>query len=175
VPAFQSEWAAALNNLAVFRLGQKRLNEAQGFLEEAIRHQKAAWDADPKSATYPQRLADHHRYRIGIFLQQQAHADAARAAAEMVETLPEDATVSYRAAQCFGYCILLAQNDSQLSVEARRAMIQEYTQQAIRRVRESVTRGLRDGKSLEKDEAFQAIRSSEEFSKLVAEVQARQK
>lgn len=173
----QSELAGTLSNLAeelvVSQTGD--LRKACRLLQEAIQHQQAAREKEPRNPTYLRFLVTQHANlaQAEYFLDE--HRQATQAATALPRLDPGNPEAWQRAAQCFALCIPLAEKDSKLAADARQATAHEYTQEAMRLLREAVARGYSDGKSLETDDAFEALRSSEDFRKLVAELKTKQK
>jgi tetratricopeptide (TPR) repeat protein len=177
VAALQSDLAVTLSNLGGELVVSDRgdLHEACRLLREAIRLQEAARDKEPNNPTYLGFLVSQHfnlaqaQYFLG------EHREATQTAAALPRLDPDNWEAWHRSAQCLALCLPLALKDPKLAADARQATAREYARDAMRMLRQAVARGFTDGKSLEADEAFEALRSSEEFRKLVAELKARQK
>jgi len=148
VPDYQSEFGAALHNLAgVVCRDEARVLEARQLIERAILHQQAALKANPKHPRYRQFLANHYWNLADALIELDEHADALKAIEELVGVFP-DRWEKYREAACLLMSFVGRVNrDPKLSKEERNRWDQAYGERARELLQEAVSRVGEDSKA----------------------------
>jgi serine/threonine protein kinase/Flp pilus assembly protein TadD len=161
----RSALGAALNNLARILNDRGEPKEARDLLTEAIPHQQAALDAEPKNPDVRAFLRNHcwHLATAQVLLRD--HRGAAAAAAELVRLYPDGWQEQVRAAEYLARCAALAAKDAGLTEEQRREVAREYGDRALALLRQAVDRGWRDAAALT-GPSFEPLRSRDDFHAL---------
>jgi serine/threonine-protein kinase len=157
-PDCQSELGLTLNNLALVAYNRQDANEAKRLLNEAIRHQRSAWGANPNNPSVQQRLRDHYQGLAWVQLDLKDHAAAAAAARELVKSVPQGWDTYHRAAGYLARCAALAEEDQ--------ALANAYAQEAVELVSKAVAEGLADASKLHTD-TFAPLRNRSDFQRVV--------
>jgi flagellar biosynthesis/type III secretory pathway protein FliH len=100
------------------------------------------------------------------------HADADAVARKLVEATPADSWICYNAACCYALCaaaVAPGKPDEQLNGEEQE-LRQQYINQSVAAVQQSVQNGWRDAMSLTTDPDLDPVRSTREFLDLVEAV-----
>jgi tetratricopeptide (TPR) repeat protein len=130
VPGHQSELGAQLHNLGwlLFKLG--RHEEAAALLDQAIQHQRAAYELNPLNPQYAQFLRNHALSLASVLMPMGNHADAAMVACQASVVLPDDFYTQMKTAGALADCLRVAERDETLSATRRAAVMSEYADQA---------------------------------------------
>lgn len=112
VPEYQSGLGGTLDKLAGILHDRGELAEARKLLEQAISHQQAALEANPRHPPYQQLLRNHYSVLAETLLRLKDHAGAAKAAQAMAGVRPGNATNAYEAACYLAPCVTLAATPS---------------------------------------------------------------
>jgi serine/threonine protein kinase/uncharacterized protein HemY len=127
VAAYRSQLAKVLHNLAILLARQGDLARARPLLQEAIGHQRAAYEARPEQ--YRRDLLQHYQMLIKVLLDSRDHAAAAKEALAMVGVSGGAWKPCYEAAGSLQRCQFLAAKDPGLTAARRRELAQTYTRQ----------------------------------------------
>jgi tetratricopeptide (TPR) repeat protein len=157
----------AVGNVAALRREQGRRDEALKLFEEAIAHQEAALQANPRSATYRKHLRVDYENLAGTFLDLGNHEQAGRATRKMLEHYPNRPENLYSAARILARCVPLARADGKLPEPLRDQTAGSYADQAVALLRSSIDNGFRDAKRLQQDTSFEAVRPRQDFQHLL--------
>src|SRR5581483_8626952 len=169
----RSDLAAVWENrgITLGRLG--RWEEALAAYKQAVDGQRLAAARAPDRPRFRRHLADHW---LGVADAQRAlgrPADAAtalRAGLDAAAGYPEGL---YGAAAGFARCVPLAGKGKPEPDADDRAERQRYAALAVEALRRAVAAGFADAARLKTDAALDPLRGSEDFRKLLAEVEAK--
>jgi serine/threonine protein kinase/Flp pilus assembly protein TadD len=140
VPRYQNELGAQLHNLGSLLSERGQLEEAAALLERAIEHQRAAYELNPLNPQYALFLRNHSLLLAEILTKMGNHVDAAAAALQAPEVMPEDHLTRIYVADQLSNCLRLAERDETLSEARRAALMIDYAGQAAEFLREAVPR-----------------------------------
>jgi len=135
------------------------------LLTEAIPHQQAVLDAEPKNPNIREFLRNHYWHLATAQVLLCDHRGAAAAAAELVRLYPDRWQEQVRAAEYLAQCAALAAKDAGLTDEQRGEVAREYGDRALALLRQAVDRGWRDVAALT-GPAFEPLRSRDDFHAL---------
>jgi tetratricopeptide (TPR) repeat protein len=171
VPDCRSDLGGLLSDLAMVYQRQKEHAQARPLLEQAIDHQQAALRANPRHPTYRQFLHIHYRLLADSLIQLGLHAELARRSEELARTFAEDREDGYRAGRYLARCVHLAEQDGQLPEPRRRDLAEAYARRAVAVLREAVRRDPGAAERLNSDKDLNPLRNTEDFKRLLAEVE----
>ena len=175
VPNYRSELGGVLNNLAMLRINENRLAEAEPLLVRAIANQRAALKANPKSPHYREFLSNHYAVLADAQVRQGQHRTATESAVAMSGVRPEHAEDAYDAGCLFARCVPLAQADQKIAEAQRLMLAQQYGDQAMMWLRAAIARGYNDVEHMKTDDDLTSLRQRPDFQKLLAELEAKRK
>jgi serine/threonine protein kinase len=173
----------ALNNVARLRADQKELTEARALYERAVQHQTIALQLDPKSEIAREYLGNHLHGLADTLTRLGEHVEAAKAASQLADldrpppprrlALVNRAAYADRfwAAEYLGRCAVLAAKDENLAPDQRAALAEDYSGQAVERLRQAVQQGFKNVDLLRRDPDFESLRSREGFQRLIRELE----
>jgi tetratricopeptide (TPR) repeat protein len=172
-PDMQNDLAGTLVNLASLCNQQRDYAAAKAYLEEARPFHLAALKANPKHPTYRQS------YRNNLANLTQAHAGLldqvpAIKTAEQIRDLGSDAAGNvYDAACALALCIPIVEKHEKLDAKERQAAVQFYGDEAMKLLRDAVSKGFRDAAQMKKDTDLAPLRERADFQKLLADLEAK--
>jgi serine/threonine-protein kinase len=161
-----------LKTLAQLETDRHQLADAQRSWEEAIRHQRAAVEADPGSATYHKDLVRYYFALMDVVLQRGDHAEAAKLEQELQQASVSQLPDLPRLAVLLSKCIKLAGDDTKLSVQKREELAASYGRQAVGLLRQAVRAGYQDVAYLENSKELEPLRAREDCKKSLGEITA---
>jgi serine/threonine protein kinase/tetratricopeptide (TPR) repeat protein len=170
VPTYVSEFGATLSNLAMLRLNQNNLDEAQQLLQRAIECQQSALRMNPHNTFYHTNLSNHYAILMDVNVRKGEHRAASDFAARLAAQRLENAEDAYDAGRGLAQCAALANIDKNLDESARNELVAKYSGQAITFLRDAVKRGLTDLERFETDAGLEALRELPDFQKLASEL-----
>jgi tetratricopeptide (TPR) repeat protein len=159
-----------LKSLAQLEADHDQLADAQRSLEEAIRHQRAAVEADSGSATYRKDLARYYFALMDVVLQRGDHAEAVKLEQELEGSRVPQLQEIPRLAALLSKCIKLAGADTRISPEKREELAASYGRQAVELLRQAVRAGYQDVAYLENSKDLEPLRSREDCKKSLDEI-----
>ncbi len=169
VPRYESQWGTTLNNLAYRHMARKEWVQARPLLEQAILHQRAALQTNPRHPLWRHFLRSHYLLLGETLVRLRVHSEAALAATELIKIVTPGGPDTVQTAGYFARCVPLALKDAQLPAEKRQALARSYGDQAIALLREALARGSAKAAELRDNPVFQALREHEDFQKLLAQ------
>jgi hypothetical protein len=98
------------------------------------------------------------------------HAAAAAAAEEMLPFEADPPKDAYTAACVLAQCVSLADKDAKLSEPERKELARHYADRAVALLRQAVAKGYKDVAKVEKEQDLDALRSRDDFKKLLADL-----
>src|SRR5262249_7291482 len=149
--------------------GQTRvaLVEARDCLTRAILCQRTACAGDPANRTFPHLLYEHYHDVLVVELLLGNHRGAAKTARELPKVTPDGASDYVLAAECVARCIPLVKADTGLSMDDREKLGETYALEAVKLLREAVTRGFRGVQELRTVPAYEPLRGRADFRNLL--------
>src|SRR5439155_4585382 len=165
VPEYQTDLAGTLRDLATLAHRRHELPAASQWLRGAIEHQQAALKLRPDNTAFRQALCQSWGNLTSILVQLGEHGAAAEAADEFSRLFPESADNHYVATCFLARCARLAEQDSQLTPDKRRAAAQTYADQAMNQLRKAIQRGFKDAEQLSQNADLDSLRSRADFKR----------
>jgi serine/threonine protein kinase/tetratricopeptide (TPR) repeat protein len=167
--------ANACGNLALFRLDQRDFKAAKAYLDEAAPHQEAALKANPQHPEYRQCYRSNLTSRIWLCGGLGDQAGAKQVAQQLRDLDWDPPDNAYAAARGLSYCIRIVETDKQTAKPDRDKQAASYGDEAVKMLRDAVALGYRDAARMEKDVFLDPLRGRDDFKKLLAELEAKQK
>jgi serine/threonine protein kinase/tetratricopeptide (TPR) repeat protein len=175
VADYQGGLAGTLTNFAKLHNQRGEFAAAAALLEKAGTHHQAALGARPKDRDFRESYRDHlvavGQTRLGLA----DHAAAGTIAAEVDRFGYEPAKDTYDAACLLARCVTLANKDAALPEARRKELAHSYSQKALTHLQQAVARGFKDVARMKKDPDLEAVRTRDEFHKLLAELEGKTK
>ncbi len=141
-PDTRAVLVASANRLAPLLRNQGQPAEAEQLLDQTLRSLQPTLEADTRHPILRSLLQDFYTNLAETHVQLGKHAEAARAAAELPRLDPEGWRAYRRAAGFLARCVPLAELDTRLSENERRALARTYADRAMTWLREAIRRGL---------------------------------
>ncbi|HEX8199404.1 MAG TPA: tetratricopeptide repeat protein, partial [Isosphaeraceae bacterium] len=139
-PDLWSGLGADLMNLASLLVSRGELAEARHLVDRAILRQRAALALKPRQPQFHEYLGAQYRLLVNIALQSGDHAEAARAAEEVIRAVPERVRDVPSAAGVLAHCAQMARQDPNLLPEERAALAESYAGRAEALIRDAAGR-----------------------------------
>jgi serine/threonine protein kinase/Flp pilus assembly protein TadD len=172
-PDMRNELASTLVNLAILAIQRRDFAATKAYLAEAQPHHQAALKANPRHPTYRQ----FYRNNLGVLAQAEAgllDRAAAVKVAERIRDLGWDAAGNaYDAACALALCIPIVQKHEKLDAEGRQAAVQFYGDEAMKLLRDAVSKGFQDAARIKKETDLAPLRGRDDFHELLAALEAR--
>ena len=174
-PDLRNELAGTGVNLAMLRQQQGNWAAAKRLLLEGRPHHLAALKANPRDPTYRQFYRSHLAVLTQVHAGLLEQADAVRTA-ETCRNLGWDAPADAYAAACgLSQCVPAVAKHDQLDDKRHNEAVQFYADAAMKLLREAVSKGYKDVPHMKKDTDLDPLRQWEDFQKLVAELEGKEK
>ncbi len=174
-PDRQNDAAGAMSNLARVLLARKDPDGARRLLEEALPYHRAALKAYPRHPAY-RTFYRNNRWRMAeTLLELEEHAAAAEAAGQFLQMAVEPPRDAYTAACLLAGCVRLAARDECLPEGKRQEQATTYGDRAVAALRQAVAKGAKEVAQMRKDPLLDPLRPREDFQKLVAGLEAKDK
>jgi serine/threonine protein kinase/tetratricopeptide (TPR) repeat protein len=174
-PDYRNGLAGTLVNLGMVRNQRREYAAAVPFLEQARPHHQAALKVNPKDRTaglfYHNNLctlAESHR-QLG------EHAQLATTADELARFGYDPVNDPYNAACDLCRCAVLADKDTKLDDGQRKELAKGYADRALVMLQQAVARGYNDVAHMKKDSNLEPLQGREEFQKLLAQLEKKNK
>ncbi len=174
-PRYQNRVAAASVNLARLVLARNDAEGAHRLLKDAVVHIEAALKASPRHPDYRNNYRLIHWRLAETHLALKDHKSAAEAASKFLEANVEPPRDAYTAAGLFAGCVRLATEDKRLSENERQIMATSYGDKALSALHQAVEKRAKEVSRLGKDPSLDPLRSRQDFQKLQAELEAKNK
>jgi serine/threonine-protein kinase len=162
-------------NLARLQVEVNKLNEARPYLQDAIRHERAAMKAAPQNSGYKQDLPRLYLSLAEISVGLEDHAQAVKAIADLREFIPTGWPDLLRTAGLLARSIPLADKDKTIAEPKRKELAKAYGDQAMELLQRAIQDGSIGSDYVRKAEEFESLRSRDDFKKLLAEMDAKRK
>jgi serine/threonine protein kinase len=172
-PDLRNSLAGNCVNLACLHLVQGKWIAAKRLLLEGRPHHLAALKVNPRHPAY----REFYRNHLGVLTTVHAglldQADAVHTA-ETWRDLGWDAPAdAYDAACLLSQCISIVAKRDKLNDKQRKEAAQFYGDQAMKLLRDAVSKGYKDVARMKKDTDLDPLRQREDFQELVAELEAK--
>ena len=168
---FCSDLGATLNDLGMALSDSGNLEEAVSMFEEAVVHQRRAFDESPNIAKYRRYLNNHFGNLTLAFLKMKRANDAAAAAHERRKLWPGSPRELYGVAQHLAQCASIVEGDEELNTLGAQPNREKYAEQTIAVLQEAVAAGFKDFRLLETDPKLNSIRFHPRFQELTGNFQ----
>jgi len=166
VPEYECALGRTLHDLSFLLCSRTDFQGARRLLDQAIRHLRAALEANPQSASYHEYLGDSLGLFAKTLVQLGEHGEAADAAEEVSGVQPEALEQRLRAAALLTQCASLAAADRHLADSERRDLETKYGYRAVKLLRNAVHQGLlKDVRPLDLPD-FAPLRERDDFKAL---------
>ena len=166
VPEYECALGRTLHDLSFLLCSRTDFRGARRLLDQAIRHLRAALEANPQIASYHKYLGDSLGLFAKTLVQLGEHGEAADAAEEVPGVQPEALEQRLRAAALLTQCAGLAAADRRLADAKRRDLESKYAYRAVKLLRNAVHQGLlKDVRVLDLPD-FAPLRERDDFKAL---------
>jgi tetratricopeptide (TPR) repeat protein len=172
-PDYRTYLGTALGNLGWLRSEKKDWSAARPLFQGAIASLREALRANPKSLEALNGLRNQYRNLAETLLQLGDHAAAAAAARALPAVLPDRAQDSYYAACFLARCVRVAEADSRLADQARKAAVDRYLEEAILNLDNAARGGGPLDRLANESETLQPLKARPRFQSLLAQLEAR--
>ncbi len=172
VLAYRYGHGQVLHNLADLLRERVRSDEALPLEREAVRELAIVYESNVRDPHYRTAISYAYWTLCSILLDRKDHRAAAQVVAEYLRIEPNGYEESSEATGFLCRCCRLCRQDSSLPAKERETLARHYADQAIDALRTAVRNGFRDAKLVETAEAFEPIRSRDDFRRIVREVEA---
>ncbi len=162
-------------NLASLQQKQSNWAPAKRLLLEGQPHHLAALKANPRQPTYRQSYRDHLKVLSEVHAELLEQADAVLTAETRRDLGWDPPTDAYDPAGFLSWCIPLVANHDRLNARQRQEAARLYDDQAMKLLRDAVSKGYKDVPHLKKDTDLAPQRPREDFQKLLAELEGKGK
>ena len=174
-PDLRNAVAGSCVNLAILCNQRRDFKTAKTYLEEAQPHHQAALKANSRNPEYRQYYRNNLMVLVDANAGLQDQAAAVQAAEKLRDLAWDPPGNAYDAGCALALCIPVVEKDDPLNAEKRQAAVQFYGDQAMAMLRDAVAKGFKDAEHMKKDKDLDPLREREDFQKLLAEVEAKQK
>jgi serine/threonine protein kinase/tetratricopeptide (TPR) repeat protein len=170
--SFGEELAQVLIKAGEFSVQRDKTESGQAYFTDAAAEYRSLLRSDPRRPPWRQGLG---RSLLGLAELQTANDDAAAAgsAREAAALLPPDGAEAIRTAAVFARCAKLVTKEGKLSKEERAKKETAYATEAVAVLRRAAQAGYRDIGTIERTEAFAALRERPDFQKFVRDLAGR--
>jgi tetratricopeptide (TPR) repeat protein len=174
-PDLRNGFAAACVKLASLHKQQGNWAAAKRLLLEGRPHHLAALKANPRHPSYRLFYRNYLNVLAAVHAGLLEQEDAVRTA-ETCRDLGWDAPAdAYDAACGLSLCIPIVAKHDKLDAKQRKAAAQFYSAAAMKLLREAVSKGYKDVVHMKKDTDLDPLRQREDFRKLVAGLEGKEK
>jgi serine/threonine-protein kinase len=175
VPEYECALGRTLHDLSFLLCSRTDFRGARRLLDQAIRHLRAALEANPRNAAYHEYLGDSLGLFAKTLVQLGEHGEAAEAAEQVPGVRPEALEQHLRAAALLTKCVGLASADRHLADAKRRDLEKKYAYRAVKILRSAVQQGLlKDVRGLDQED-FDPLRERDDFKALRETLETRAK
>jgi serine/threonine-protein kinase len=167
--------AGTLVNMAGMCVRTADYSRARTLLAEALPHHQKALQTNPKHPTYRQ----FYRVHLNTLVHCCAGIDDQTAALEAAQKLRDlgwnRAGDAYDAACALARCIAQVEKDKRGTKEERASQLRFYADQAMAMLRDAAAKGFKNAAHMKKDTDLDPLRQREDFQKLLAELEVKEK
>ncbi len=163
VPNYRNDLAGTLVNIAYSLAKTKKPEQARELLLEAQPHHRAALKSYPKYPTYRRFFRNNLWQLSNVLIDLGDHRGAAEAVKEWAAVPVDGKQDTYLRSRALARCIPLAERDSRLSEDRRRALMSSYGDQAMSLLRQAADEGYRDAAEISRNPDLAVLRSRKDF------------
>jgi serine/threonine protein kinase len=127
---YRTGLAGQLRKLASLVLARGKMTEGLQFLEQTLENYISALKVERDNTRTREQLINDYRSLIEYFLLLKAHREASKAATVLPALIENSAEICYFSALTSSRCLLLLDQDKQLTVDQRRELMRTYSSQA---------------------------------------------
>jgi serine/threonine-protein kinase len=175
-PELRNDLAGILGNLGMLCNERREFQQARAYLAEALPHHEAALKAGPRNPEYRTFFRNNLSALVAAnagLQDQSAAIQVARKLRDLGWKAPDDA---YDAACSLSLCIPIVQGGGKGAMAKRLVpAVQLYGDEAMKMLRDAVAKGYKDADHMKKDADLDPLRSRDDFKKLLAELEAKNK
>jgi serine/threonine-protein kinase len=172
LPHFRRDLANTYRGLGETLTARNRVAEAAKPLGQSIKLWQGLVDQFPEVSNYKRGLIITQAQN---WLCQGNHAEAARTALGLPRISPPQVADLYNAACLLARCMPAAQKDDKLTPDQRDLTSQGYGDQAMKWLRLSVSKGFATAVHLKTDADLKPLHARDDFKKLLAELEKKNK
>ena len=173
VPDYQAQLGNTLEGLAELANAQRHFADACRLLDEARLPIELALRANPRHSYFRLIARDHRQTLAQARLGLGEHAAAAAAAEEMLQIAYNPVDDAYNAGCVLAQCVPLADKDAKIPEAKRKELAQSYADRAMALLRQAVAAGYKNAAAMKKDTNLDALRSRDDFKKLLADLETK--
>ncbi|MCI0457552.1 MAG: serine/threonine-protein kinase, partial [Gemmataceae bacterium] len=174
-PDQRNQLAGTFVNLASLCNQRRDFTTARSYLHEARPHHQAALEANPRNRMYRLFFRNNLIVLVHANAGLRDQAAAVHAAQKLHDLGWDPPGNAYVAACALARCIPVVEKDDRLGAAKREAAVQFYGDQALAMLRAAVAKGYRNVEYVKESTDLDPLRQREDFRKLLAELEARQK
>jgi hypothetical protein len=175
VPDYENALAGSLVNLAGLLRDRRDFAAARQLHVEAIPHHQAALKANPHHPGYRDSYRRNLLGLVGVLAGLQDQVAAVRTAEQLRDLDWDPAGNAYDAACALALCVPIVAQDQHLASDLRQVQVWTYADRAMDLLRQAVARGFKDVAHMHKDKDLDPLRQRDDFQKLLADLEAKQK
>jgi tetratricopeptide (TPR) repeat protein len=169
--ATRSDLGAVLNNLGNALVYLGRSEEGLRSYQEAIVHQRLAFEKAPGVAQHRRYLSNHYLGLAYAYRALGRPIDAAAASKQAARLWPTNPVELFRLAREVALCIPLVGAGKEELTSSEQAQRQAFANEAMRLLRQAVGNRFRDLNQLQKSAELAPLRRREDFKQLVRELE----
>jgi serine/threonine protein kinase/tetratricopeptide (TPR) repeat protein len=172
-PGLQHTLATRLSQLGILRRQQKQLQASCELLHQAAPLHLVALKSNPRHSSFRSGYRENRWFVAINGVDLGDHASVAAAIEEFKQFSLDPVKDFFLAACALARASELAAKDSRLTDERRKQLAMDYARRAVESVREAVGKGYKDLKKLRTENDLAALRSREDFHKVLADLEAK--
>ena len=169
-PALHNSLAVTLGLLGELLRDQHQYLASCDPLKEALPHHEVALTAAPRNPYYLGPYRDNRHNMAASLIELGDYAAAAIATNQFLQTRLDPPKDSYVAARLLAQCANLAGRDGKLAQGRRTQESERFANEAMELLLEAIAKGFKDADQLRKDDAFDVLRSRQDFQELLGQL-----
>jgi serine/threonine protein kinase len=164
-----------VTSLGMLSEHQTQPKEAATLLEEAHKHALAARDISPKDPAVRRNYLNVLAHLASVYQFLGDHVNLAATAEEGAISGSDPPVDHYASAGVLCRCAVLAEKDAALADSERSKLTQRYADRALALLDKAVKSGFKDAADMKQNPNLQPLHGRQEFDKLVAELEEKNK
>jgi serine/threonine protein kinase len=172
-PEHRNAMAGICVNLALLHRQRGELTSARRLLFEGRPHHLAALEVSPTNSTYRQFYRNHLSLLTEVYAGLLQPDDAVRTGETNRDLGWDPPSDAYDAACFLSLCIPIVSKHDKLDKKQRTEAAQFYADEAMKMLRDAVSKGFKDTAHMKQDKDLDPLREREDFKKLLAEVEGK--
>ncbi|HEV3121625.1 MAG TPA: serine/threonine-protein kinase, partial [Isosphaeraceae bacterium] len=174
VPEYQNALALTLEYMSQIRYNQKDLPKARKLIEQAIEHQRLAFQDSGRNRIYRQHLLQEYDILSGHLRDQRDHEGAVRVAGDVVQILRDDGVAHERAARFMALAAELVEQDTEIPAPEKDKRSKQYADRALEHLQQAYRYGFQNSELLKKP-FYRKLRDREDFKAIEKQIESRAK